>query len=154
MKKLFSVLFLLAFAGANGVFADTATKETADTATVNVPKWEDYVPEAYQNPRSDFNKGKSIAELSAGIVLTDLLITAPIGIPMMVHGTTKLKNISYSKKKVKFEKGLAEAEQIADLNEREKYYKQLLLSCDMTEKRKAKLAKKRAKANKKQKTNK
>ena len=80
--------------------ATILAKETADTATVNVPKWEDYVPEAYQNPRSDFNKGKSIAELSAGIVLTDLLITAPIGIPMMVHGTTKLKNISYSKKKV------------------------------------------------------
>ena len=166
MKKLLSALLLLSVAGSNAVFAadkyilsepaDNANKTVSEVKetvqepqrTIDVPKWEDYVPEKYQNPRGEFSKGHSIAELSVGIVLTDLLITAPIGIPMMVHGTTKLKNISYSKKKVKFENGLKEAENITDLDQREKYYKNLLASCDMTEKRKQKLAKKRAKKQK------
>ena len=57
------------------------------------------VPEKYQNPRTFPNRGKNIAELSVGIVLTDLLITAPVGIPMIVHATTKMKNQSWYEKK-------------------------------------------------------
>lgn len=109
------------------------------------PVWEDYVPPKYQNPRRDFSRGNTIAELVTGIVLTDLVFTAPIGIPMIVHSSTKFKNISYAKKKDRFEEGLKYAENIEDPTERRVYYKQLLKECKMTEHDKEKLAKKKAK---------
>ena len=107
------------------------------------PKWEDYIPEKYQNPRQDFSKGSSIAELSVGVVLTELIVTAPIGVPLICHSTTKLKHIYTAKKKVKFEEGLRHAQTIQDPAEREEYYKQLLKKCNMTEAKRQKLAKKR-----------
>lgn len=122
MKKfLVSMLFLSFAIMQSTVFAVEEIKEAVP------PKWEDWVPEKYQNPRTDFSKGSSIAELSVGIFLTDLLITAPIGIPMICHGTTKIKNVSYSEKKEKFEKGLAFAKTIESLEERQQYYDKLPL---------------------------
>lgn len=109
------------------------------------PKWEDWVPEKYQNPRTDFSKGSSIAELSVGIFLTDLLITAPIGIPMICHGTTKIKNVSYSEKKEKFEKGLAFAQTIESQEERQQYYDKLPLKSGLNPSKHNKILKKRAK---------
>lgn len=107
----------------------------AQAENTDAPKWNEYVPAKYQNPRTDFSKGKSIAELSAGIVLTDLLITAPIGIPMICHSTTKLKNVGWAQRKAKFFEGLEEAEKITDDNERQLYYDKLLQNCKMTEKK-------------------
>ena len=109
------------------------------------PKWEDWVPEKYQNPRTDFSKGSSIAELSVGIFSTDLLITAPIGIPMICHGTTKIKNVSYSEKKEKFEKGLAFAQTIESQEERQQYYDKLPLKSGLNPSKHNKILKKRAK---------
>jgi len=109
------------------------------------PVWEDYIPEKYQNPRRDFSAKSATTELVAGIVLTDLLLTAPIGIPMIVHSTTKFKNINYAKKKDKFNEGLIYAQSIENPTERRVYYKTLLKNCDMTEAHKNRLAKKRAK---------
>ena len=109
------------------------------------PKWEDWVPEKYQNPRTDFSRGSSIAELSVGIFLTDLLITAPIGIPMICHGTTKIKNVSYSEKKEKFEKGLAFAQTIESQEERQQYYDKLPLKSGLNPSKHNKILKKRAK---------
>ncbi len=130
---------------------DTAKKE------VEKPVWNDYVPKKYENPRN-FSRGKSIAELSAGIFLTDLLITAPIGIPMIVHSTTKLKNKGYYDKKIKFENGLLEAEKIADPTEKEMYYKKLINDCRLDTNRKykkdLKKSKKAAKETKKKNENK
>ena len=97
------------------------------------PVWEEYVPYKYQNPRSFPKRGKHIAELSVGIFLTDLLITAPIGIPMICHATTKLKNQGWYERKQKFEKGLIEAEKISDPKEKEAYYAKLLKECKLTE---------------------
>lgn len=97
------------------------------------PVWEEYVPYKYQNPRPFPKRGKHIAELSTGIFLTDLLITAPIGIPMICHATTKLKNQGWYERKQKFEKGLIEAEKISNPKEREEYYKKLLKECKLTE---------------------
>lgn len=116
---------------------------------VEAPRWEDYVPAKYQNPRDDFRRGSAIAEMVVGIVLTDLLITAPIGIPLICHSTTKLKNISYSEKKEFFEEGLKLAETIKDNEEKQKYYKKLLKKCRFSEAKKKKLAKKNAKAKEK-----
>lgn len=96
----------------------------------NAPKWVDYVPDKYENPRTDFNRGKARGELIVGIVLTDLLITSPIGIPMICHGTTKLKNISYAEKKEKYFQGLEEAKEIP-VAEQEEYYNKLLKKCKM-----------------------
>ena len=108
MIKKFCVVILVCFVTNFLAFAveNKTTKET-----VSPPVWSDYVPEKYENPRH-FTRGKSIAELSVGIFLTDLIITCPIGIPMIVHSTTKLKNQGYYEKKVKFENGLQEAEKI------------------------------------------
>lgn len=98
------------------------------------PKWEDYVPLKYQNPRPFPKKGKNIGELVTGIVLTDLLITAPVGIPMIVHSSTKMKNQSWYERKQIFEKGLDEAENVTNPVERQEYYTNLLQTCKMTEK--------------------
>lgn len=111
----------------------------------DAPKWIEYVPEKYQNPRTDFSKGSAIAELTTGIILTDLLLTAPIGIPMICHSTTKLKNIGWADKKAKFFDGLQEASTISDTQERAKYYTKLKSQCKMSEKKRAKQLKKMAK---------
>lgn len=134
MKKLLSIFFVFAFLYANApVFAVTSTANN-----VSAPIWEDYVPKKYQNPRSFPNKGKNIAELSVGIFLTDLLITAPVGIPMICHASTKMKNQSYYTKKIKFEKGLKEAEKIQNPQEKKAYYENLLKACKLTPQKKNK----------------
>lgn len=145
MKKLVVSFLLMTFMGTQTVFAI----DTVDTNDVQAPKWEDYVPEKYQNPRN-FSRGKSIGELATGIVLTDLIITSPIGIPMIVHSTTKLKNKGYYDKKLKFEQGLEEAAQISDPQERQLAYNKLLKDCKLTEEMHAKQMKKQAKKEKRE----
>lgn len=95
------------------------------------------------------NRGKNIAELSVGIVLTDLLITSPIGIPMVCHATTKMKNQGWYEKKIKFEKGLQDAENISNPAEKQAYYNNLLRECRMTDKKHQKQMKKIEKQNRK-----
>lgn len=126
-----------------------AVSETTTTQEVKAPVWEEYVPEKYQNPRTFPNRGKNIAELSVGIVLTDLLITAPVGIPMVCHATTKMKNQGWYEKKAIFEKGLQEAETISNPNEKQAYYDKLLKQCRMTDKKHQKQMKKLEKQSKK-----
>ena len=109
---------------------NTQNSTTSQQTGVQAPKWEDYVPEKYQNPRQ-FRKGKSIAELSVGILLTELIITSPIGIPMIVHSTTKLKNQGYYEKKIKFEEGLENGAKIENPKEQQLYYSNLLKECKM-----------------------
>lgn len=94
----------------------------------NAPRWEDYVPAKYENPRTDFRKAPAVTELTFGIILTDLIVTSPIGVPMICHSSTKLKNISYSKKKTKFFDGIEEAKTLP-LEEQEQFYKKLLKKC-------------------------
>lgn len=115
----------------------------------DAPKWIEYVPTKYHNPRTDFKKGNAIAELATGIVLTDLLLTAPIGIPMICHSTTKLKNIGWADKKNKYFEGLEEANNIKDSNERQEHYDKLLKKCKMTEQEHKKQLKRLEKENKK-----
>lgn len=140
MKKQVSILLaMVIFASAPMAMAITDTTSPSD---VKVPVWEEYVPKKYQNPRSFPSKGKNIAELSVGIVLTDLLLTAPIGIPMICHASTKMKNQGWYEKKAIFENGLKEAENISDPAEKQAYYDSLLKKCKMTEKKHKKQMKK------------
>lgn len=133
MKKQVSILLaMVILASAPMAMAITDTTSPSD---VKAPVWEEYVPKKYQNPRSFPSKGKNIAELSVGIVLTDLLITAPVGIPMVCHATTKMKNQGWYEKKAIFENGLKEAENISDPAEKQAYYDNLLKKCKMTEKK-------------------
>lgn len=143
MKKIISLFVLLSI-------LLPYSQVFAQEYEVVAPKWEDYVPEKYQNPRK-FSKGKSIAELAVGVVLTDLIITCPIGIPMICHATTKMKNTSYYHKKIKFENGLAEADKITNSVEKQNYYNDLLKTCDMTIEDKYKQEKKQAKKDNKNK---
>lgn len=126
-----------------------AIAENITTSEVKAPVWEEYVPQKYQNPRQFPNRGKNIAELSVGIVLTDLLITAPIGIPMICHSTTKMKNQGWYEKKLVFENGLKEAETISDPVQKQAYYDRLLKKCKMTDKKHQKQMKKIQKEQKK-----
>ena len=138
MKKFFALLLTMSIVGINShVFAVTTSNND-----VKAPVWEEYVPEKYQNPRSFPNRGKNIAELAVGIVLTELLVTAPIGVPMICHSTTKMKNQSWFVKKQKFEKGLIEAEKITNPNEKRAYYAKLKKECGLTEERHQKQLKK------------
>ena len=133
MKKQISILLaMVILASAPMAMAITDTTSPSD---VKAPVWEEYVPKKYQNPRSFPSKGKNIAELSVGIVLTDLLITAPVGIPMVCHATTKMKNQGLYEKKAIYENGLKEAENISDPAEKQAYYDNLLKKCKMTEKK-------------------
>jgi|GEM_PF-1209221 len=153
-KKMTCLLALMLFAMNVPVFAMSDAMAEAVGVTdsrvqpaepADAPKWIEYVPDKYQNPRTDFSKGKAIGELSAGIVLTDLLITAPIGIPMITHATTKLKNIGWADKKVKFFNGLEEAKKISNDAERAAFYKKLRSECKMTDLKHAKQLKRMAK---------
>ena len=139
MKKIIVIFIMFCFSSI--IFPVYAVDENNVTA----PKWEDYVPEKYQNPRADFTRGSAIAEIAVGSELTALIITSPIGIPMLCHGVTKFKHVSYRDKKAKFEAGLKEAEKIENPAERKAYYEKLLKKCKFTEKQKQKLAKKREK---------
>lgn len=103
------------------------------TEPKNAPLWTDYVPAKYENPRTDFTRKSATTELIWGGVLTDLIITAPIGIPMLCHGTTKLRNANYAKKKAKFFDGLEEAKKLP-ATEQEQYYKELLKQCGLKKK--------------------
>ena len=69
-------------------------------------------------------------EMSVGIFLTDLIITCPIGIPMIVHARNNIKHVTYAEKKQKFEKGLAEGKQIKDPAERKEFYEQMVKDCN------------------------
>ncbi|MGN0006127.1 MAG: hypothetical protein ACI37Z_09205 [Candidatus Gastranaerophilaceae bacterium] len=148
MKKIFTTLLLVCL-GLNMPISAVAVETSK---TVKAPVWEEYAPEKYQNPRSFPNKGKNISELAVGVVLTDLLLTAPIGIPMICHATTKMKNESWYKKKIIFDAGLKEAEKIQDPVKKQEYYVNLLKKCKLTEERHqkqlAKMQKKTAKNDK------
>lgn len=131
MKKIITFTALFAF-----IFAQTSafalqSTDVSNTENMVIPKWEDYVPKKYQNPRTDFTKKSGTTELIWGIVLTDLLVTAPIGIPMICHGTTKCHHVSYLEKKEKFENGLAYAETIKSPQERQEYYNKLIKECGL-----------------------
>lgn len=143
MKKIILIYIITIIISAPAVISIEANQPP------KVPKWEEYVPQKYQNPRTDFSKGNAIAELSVGILLTDLLITAPIGVPMICHSSTKLKNIGYAEKKEKFYSGLEEAEKITDPKEKQIYYEKLLKNCKFTEKKRQKQLKKLDKLEKK-----
>lgn len=147
MIKNFCFIILICLTLNLSVFA--AEGKESSQKTVSTPVWNDYVPTKYENPRQ-FTRGKSIAELSVGIFLTDLIITCPIGIPMIVHSTTKLKNQGYYEKKIKFEEGLQEAEKIKDPVEKQKYYDKLIKDCKLSTKyRDKKLNKQKKKSEKK-----
>lgn len=140
MKKILSLLIVFSFiAGNTAVFAHVKSTE------VQPPKWEDYVPEKYQNPRADIQRKNAIKKMAIGGFLTDLIITAPIGIPMLCQGITDFKHVSYRDRKKKFYHGLEEAKQIQNPEEKAAYYDALLESCKLNEKDKARLAKKAAK---------
>lgn len=135
MKKIILSLLTISIISMPAICSEVETINTQNSTTsqqtgVQAPKWEDYVPEKYQNPRQ-FRKGKSIAELSVGILLTELIITSPIGIPMIVHSTTKLKNQGYYEKKIKFEEGLENGAKIENPKEQQLYYSNLLKECKM-----------------------
>jgi len=141
MKKIIAGLVLFSF-----ISAPTACiAQTTEQEEVKAPVWEEYVPEKYQNPISFPDKKKNITELSVGIALTDLLVTAPIGIPMIVHATTKIKNQGWYEKKKIYDKGLIEAQSITNPTEKKAFYENLKKQCNLTEKRRKKQLKKMAK---------
>jgi len=136
MKKKIALLLLVSMAFfTTPAFAKSCDDGARDMRVqaeqpANAPRWTDYVPEKYQNPRTDYVKSDATKQLIWGGVLTDLIITAPFGIPMMCKGTTKLKNISYAKKKDMFFAGLEKAAQMTE-EEQVQYYPQLIKQCKM-----------------------
>ena len=129
----FMIWSIPAFALSEEESQDLRDARVQPSEPANAPKWTDYVPSKYENPRTDFTRKSATKELIWGGVLTDLIITAPVGIPMLCHGTTKLRNCNYSKKKEKFFKGLEEAKNIPEA-EQEAYYKELLKNCGLKKK--------------------
>ena len=141
MKKFFAFLLCINFM-AMSLPAFALSEEESEhlrdmrvqpSEPANAPQWVDYAPSKYENPRTDFKKGTAIAEFTVGILLTDLLLTAPIGIPMICHAVTKFKNIGYAKKKAVYFEGLEEVKNIPEA-EQEEYYANLLKKAKMKKK--------------------
>ena len=150
MKKFISFVLLFSFLGINACFAnEVVTFDEMQNTTVTVhddaPVWEDYVAPKYRNPRHDFTRKSAISELVTGIVLTDLIITSPIGIPMIVHGTTKVKMVSYNNRKNIFDEEIAKAQLIEDDGARKAAYQATLKKCNLKESTRIHYAKKAAK---------
>ena len=149
MKKLITLFLLSSLLGLNSaVFGNdenTTLKENLIEHN-DAPIWADYVAPKYRNPRADFTKGSAITELAIGAVLTELIITSPIGIPMAVHGTTKVKMISYNNRKNIFDTEIEKAKLIQDDKERAERYEEILKQCHLKESTKEHYAKKEAKA--------
>ncbi len=161
MKKLF--LFILTICILNTNYAALALNSTQESIATDskqissdkskqteisydaAPKWEEYVAPKYRNPRTDFSRAGSITELSIGGVLTALIITAPVGIPMVIHGTTRVKMVSYANRKKIFDEKIAEANLIEDPQERAKAYEKILKRCHLKESTKEHYARKEAK---------
>lgn len=135
----------------NATFGDEKQEQQIIPAVVNrvitpytqPPKWEDYVPHKYINPRTDFSKKAAIAELTGGVILTCGVFSAPVGIPMIVHSATKMKHIDYAERKATFDKGIKHADTITDPTIRRVYYKKLLKKCKLSEEKKKEVTKKR-----------
>ena len=149
-KNIITGIVLLSTLLGQFSFAKSIEKDLSNDEIVP-PKWEDYVHEKYYNPRTDFKRKTAYFEMACGFVLTDFLITAPIGIPLIYHSATKIKNISYGERKAQFEQGLKSAETIEDKKLKKAYYKTLIKDCKLSERKKRKLAKKRAKRAEKEK---
>lgn len=141
MRKIFALLLAINFMAMSlPVFAlsEEESEHLRDmrvqpSEPANAPRWTDYVPDKYENPRTDFRRGPAITELSFGIFITTTIFGAPIGIPMICHSTTKLKNIGYKDRKAKYFNGLEEAKNIPEA-EQEEYYANLLKKCKMKKK--------------------
>ena len=148
MKKLVVLFLCFILTGINlSVFADTENEVQIGTVKHDdAPVWDEYVAPKYRNPRSDFSRKASISELATGVLLTELIITAPIGIPMVVHGTTRVKMVSYNNRKNIFDREIEKAQYIVDDNERAKAYKNILQQCHLKESTRQHYLKKNAKA--------
>ncbi len=155
MKELITFFILAVFLSVNMSVAaeDTLLNEIQENTSAVVhndaPVWADYVAPKYRNPRQDFSRGGAITEVAVGGVLTGLILTAPIGVPMIIHGSTKIKMVSYSNRKQIFDKKIAEAQLIEDDAERQAAYDAILKKCNLKESTKAHYAKKTEKAEKK-----
>lgn len=145
MKKFLVLMILCAFCCFQPLVLADGIENNQHAENIVAPKWEEYVPEKYQNPRNDFTRASAISELSVGAVLTNLIITAPIGVPMICHGVTKFKHVSYRDKKAKFEQGLRTAETIQSPEEKQDYYDKLPRDCRLKIKNKYKYDKKQQK---------
>lgn len=152
MKKIFTLLLTLCVLSINTIalaFEDENIQihegSSAPVIHDDAPVWEEYVAPKYRNPRSDFSRGSSIAELAVGIILTELIITSPIGIPMTVHGTTKIKMISYNNRKTIFDDEIPKAQTIEDDAQRKLEYQRILNKCHLKESTRQHYLKKEAK---------
>ena len=153
MKKL--LILLLVFGILNANFTVIASEnlqknpaiERQQTGIIydDAPKWEEYVAPKYRNPRTDFSRAASITELAIGGLLTSLILTAPIGIPMVIHGTTKVKMVSYANRKRILDEEIAKAKLIEDQEERAEAYKKILKRCNLKESTRQHYAEKEAK---------
>ena len=137
MKKLIALLLLVIFSQLCAFAEETELK---------APVWEEYVAPKYRAPRSDITLGGAIAETVAGDVLVATIFGAPLGIPLVVHGVSKIKMVSYRNRKKIFDKLIKEANLIEDEQERALAYKQALERCHLKEKTRLHYAKKAQKA--------
>lgn len=128
MKKTIAAFLLLSLVGffTPAIAANDGARDTrVQTGPYNAPQWNQYVPSEYQNPRTDYSKAGAIGEIAAGTLLI------PFTIPLIVHGSKKLKNISYAKKKEQYFRGLEQA-QTMTYEQQQAYYPQLLQQCGLT----------------------
>ncbi len=130
MKKTITAFLLLCMAALTlPAFADTYDNRVQGIYPENAPRWTDYVPQKYQNPRTDYSKKTAITQIVVGT------LAIPFTIPFLCMGTTKLKNISYAEKKQMFFNGLNQAAMMTP-QQQQQYYPQLLQQCGLTKKQK------------------
>ena len=139
-KNLILLLAISIFSLNNVVFATEAL--TSDVVHDDAPKWEEYVAPKYRNPHATCEKDPAVKQLVWGVVLTELIITCPIGIPMTISGTKKVKMLSYENRKKIFDEEISKAQLIQDDAQRKAEYKRILSKCHLKESTRRHYAKK------------
>ena len=128
MKKTIAALLLLGFISAiPSAYAEMYDSRTQEGYPANAPRWADYVPPKYQNPRTDYSKGGAVTEIIVGC------LAIPFTIPLITHGSKKLKNISYAEKKRIFFNGLEQSKTMTPAQQQQ-FYPQLLKQADLLKK--------------------
>ncbi len=126
MKKTITAFLLLSMAAFTlPAFAESYDNRVQSMYPENAPRWTDYVPQKYQNPRTDYTRKGAIAEIVVGT------LAVPFTIPFICIGASKLKHISYAEKKKMFFNGLEQASMMTP-QQQQQYYPQLLRQCEFT----------------------
>ena len=82
----------------------------------NEPKWEEFAPTKYVNPKDKSDSGFEV-EMAIGGLLTSTIVLAPIGAPLMIHAENRRKHAYWSERKRAFNNAVNTCKLLQNTNE-------------------------------------